>query len=175
MPTEQQAIEDEKSADREVREGRSRLCYVLRTNGFPAVAAVFASQGVEPEEEREYIGEPAVAPRSHSMAFSDPGLNLFRPPPMAAQPVTEAQVAEALAHTGTPVHPAGVTTASDAPPAASDGVVAALHVLRQRGIYNPTEGQVLEVLAAHPWLGSIPEAALPLVSIAPDAPPAEHR
>jgi hypothetical protein len=157
MPNESQAIEDENAADREVREHRARLVYVLRLNGFPAMAAVFAALGQS--EEREYVGEPAPTQtrRLQTMAFSDVGLNLFRPPPMAggarsAQPVRE-------------VAPLFVDSTQP-----SDAERRARVVLAQRGIHRPSEEQVQEVLRAAPWLGSSASKLPPTPSETPPAP-----
>lgn len=149
-------IAEERAADREIREGRPRLVAVLRAGGFPAIAAVFAAQGASIEEEREYVGEPAPAEsrsaRMQAMAFSDPGLNLFRPPPMAGSQVEQAMPSVLPEHEATPapaVQP-------------SDGERAARAVLAQRGVHNPSEQQVRDVLTAAPWLGELPPPPAPL-------------
>ncbi len=96
----------------------ARLYYALETNGFKAVAEGIADHAADLAEQ-EYVGEPAALEtrpetpasiKTHTMTFSDPGLNLFRPPPMAQPEVTRADVEEALSHTATPVTPAGVDT-----------------------------------------------------------------
>jgi hypothetical protein len=167
MPNESQAIEVENAADREVREHRTRLVYVLRSNGFPSLAAMFAALGSELEGEREYVGEPAPAEprRLQTMAFSDGGLNLFRPPPMSG--AQEVQTVPQVM----PVH-----EATEEPPLFTDSTQPtdaerrARIVLAQRGIHKPTDEQVQDVLRSAPWLGAPAAPTLPSPSQEPPAP-----
>lgn len=171
MPNENQAIEDENAADREVREHRSRLVYVLRSNGFPALSAVFAALGEEPGEEREYVGEPALQPRApQGMAFSDGGLNLFRPPPMPGAQEVQALASVLPPHEATEEPPPFVDSA---PRTEGEGERRARVVLAQRGVHAPTAEQVQDVLRAAPWLGS-PFALAPSAFPSQEQPEAER-
>lgn len=170
MTAEHEAIDNERAAERELREHRPRLVACLRAGGFPAMAAwVVAMASAFKEEEREYVGEPVPSPAprpTREMAFSDGGLNLFRPPPMAGQQVEQAQPS------ALPPHAATESPASAGPADGGDG--AARAVLRQRGIHNPTEEQIQTVLTVAPWLVTQREPTPVFVdSTTPEAPPAQ--
>lgn len=150
MSPEHEAIDNERAAERELREHRPRLVACLRAGGFPAMAAWVTSMAsaFAEEEPREYVGDPepaGIAPRPlQTMAFSDGGLNLFRPSPMPGAQVEQAQPS------ALPAHAATEDPAAAGPADGGDG--AARAVLRQRGIHNPTEEQIQTVLAVAPWL-----------------------